>query len=50
MSVPGDVLIIILHMFKHDKYYQPYNINSEIDISEELIDEEHDKFKLCGII
>ena len=50
MSVPGDVLIIILQMFKHDEYYQPYKINSKIDISEELIDEEHDRFELCGII
>ena len=50
MSAPGDVLIIILQMFKHDEYYQPYKINSEIDISEELIDEEHDRFEPCAII
>ena len=50
MSVPGDVLIITLQMFKHDEYYQPYKINSKIHISEELIDEEHDRFELCGII
>ena len=23
MSVPGDVLIIILQVFRHDEYYQP---------------------------
>ena len=28
MSVPDDVLIIILEMFRHDKYYQPYKNKS----------------------
>ena len=48
MSAPGDVLIIILQMFKHDEYYQPYKINAKIDINEELI--AHDRFELCGIV
>ena len=50
MSVPGDVLIIVLQMFKHDEYYQPYKINSKTDINEKIIDEEHDRFELSGII
>ena len=50
MSVPGYVLIIILQVLRHDEYYQPYKINSKIDINEELIDEEHDRFELFGII
>ena len=48
MSAPGDVLIIILQMFRHDEYYQPYKINPKIDINEELI--AHDRFELCGIV
>ena len=48
MTVPGDVLIIILQVFKHDEYYHPYKINLKIDISEELI--AHDRFEICGIV
>ena len=35
MSVPGNMLIIILQMFRHNKYYQPYKINPKTDINEE---------------
>ena len=45
MSVPGDVLIITLQMFRHDEYCQPYKKNPKIDINEELM--AHDRFELC---
>ena len=48
MTVPGDVLIIILQVFKHDEYYHPYKINLKIDINEELL--AHDRFEICGIV
>ena len=48
MTVPGDVLIIILQVFKHDEYYQPFKINLKIDINEELI--AHDRFEICGSV
>ena len=46
MSFPGNMLIIILQIFRHNKYYQPYKINPKTDINEELI--AHDE--LCGIV
>ena len=36
MSVPGNMLIIILQMFRHNKYYQPYKINPKTDINEDV--------------
>ena len=47
MSVPGNILIIILQMFRHSKYYQPYKINPKTDINEELI--AHDSLNFVAL-